>query len=86
MSEPIAERAAAVVIDLGVREGQDVVGAQSRQRAVHLRRRGGESLELVVGREPHALRRGPAAESLADESTRPVAAGAESESQFASSR
>ena len=74
--EAIAERAAAVVVDLGVRDRQDVVGTEPRERTVNFSWGGGEPLKLVVCREPDALRLGSPAEGLADEPARPVPARA----------
>ena len=75
VSEVVAQRAATVVVDLGVRDGQHVVGAQARERAVDFRRRSSETLELVVRREPSASRGRPPAKGLADEPAGPVPAG-----------
>ena len=73
--EAVAQRAAPVLIDLGVRDGEHVVRAEARERAVHVRGRWRESLQLVVGGEADALRGRPATEGFADEAARPVASG-----------
>src|SRR5438093_487135 len=74
--EAIEQRAAPVVLDVRVRDGEHVVGAERGERRVGLLRRDLEALQLFVRREP---RREPfrlAAQRLADEAARAEGASA----------
>src|SRR5437867_3995938 len=70
MLEPIQERALLIVVDRLVRDGEDVVGAEGRQRGVSFAGRLLKALELLSHLKPRAEPRGLAPERLGNEPAR----------------
>ena len=73
--EAVEQRAAPVVVDVAVGDGQDVVRPERRQRGVGFLRRDLEALQLLVCREARRDPFGLASERLANEAARSEGAG-----------